>query len=528
MKNSDDIQLFRTAMALADSGQYESSLKILRHIESMQPDDAQFKFFIGLNELNLGNYQAAEVSLYKSLLLGNINVHVYQAYGTVLNFLDRFEDAIKFFNKGIKLSPDYPDIYLDKGLILIKQKRFIDALECFNKAIQLDTHYADAYKNQGVCYFELGLFQEAIGAYDASLNITTDPQVLTNKGNAYFAQKRYLDAEVCHKQAINLNKYFYEAHSNLSFLYLAQSNFSQGWNEYEHRLNTADFHTKKLNSSNELWDGKAEIDSLFIWSEQGIGDQVLYAGLFAEIQKIVKRLVVSVDQKLLSIFKRSFPSINFIGNTEILLESDYEKHIPLGSIASIFRPDVYAFKKNSVPYLLENIKCSNQILSKSNLKADGKRVLCGLSWRSSNSSIGNDKSILLDDFWQILQLENIDFVSLQYSVLASEKITAKNFDGNLTFFDDYDFYEDLDSLISLINACDIVITVSNTTAHLAGALGKKTLLLLPYSKGVIWYWNECNGKNLWYPSVTTFRQKKHGDWSGPLLELKGYLEENFD
>jgi hypothetical protein len=73
-------------------------------------------------------------------------------------------------------------------------------------------------------------------------------------------------------------------------------------------------------------------------------------------------------------------------------------------------------------------------------------------------------------------------------------------------------------------ACDFVISVSNSTAHLSGALGKETLLLLSHSVGRFWYWNEYEGSNLWYPNIKVFQQKTEGDWSHPLAELKAVLE----
>ena len=70
----------------------------------------------------------------------------------------------------------------------------------------------------------------------------------------------------------------------------------------------------------------------------------------------------------------------------------------------------------------------------------------------------------------------------------------------------------LDGLAALIAACDVVVTVSNTTAHLAGALGVPTLLMLPYSRGSLWYWHEGRDDSPWYPSIRIVRQRSPGDW----------------
>jgi ADP-heptose:LPS heptosyltransferase len=82
----------------------------------------------------------------------------------------------------------------------------------------------------------------------------------------------------------------------------------------------------------------------------------------------------------------------------------------------------------------------------------------------------------------------------------------------------------LEQVAALIQACYVVITTSNSTAHLAGALGKTTLLLLPSGKGQLWYWAEIDGHIPWYPSIQAFRQNEIGNWQHPLQAIKAVLE----
>jgi hypothetical protein len=65
-----------------------------------------------------------------------------------------------------------------------------------------------------------------------------------------------------------------------------------------------------------------------------------------------------------------------------------------------------------------------------------------------------------------------------------------------------------------------LLTISNINAHIAGALGKKTFLLAPFSKGRIWYWHDGLKQSLWYPSIQIFTQNEAGDWSLPINEIK--------
>ena len=84
------------------------------------------------------------------------------------------------------------------------------------------------------------------------------------------------------------------------------------------------------------------------------------------------------------------------------------------------------------------------------------------------------------------------------------------------------------SLTSLIDVCDFVITVSNTNAHISGALGKKTYLLLPKGKGKLWYWSSEKHKSLWYNSICIIKQKTIDVWDDPVDRLKKIIEEKFN
>ena len=80
-------------------------------------------------------------------------------------------------------------------------------------------------------------------------------------------------------------------------------------------------------------------------------------------------------------------------------------------------------------------------------------------------------------------------------------------------------------MASLIDACDFIVTISNVTAHIAGALGKKVFLMVPYEKGRIWYWHDGLKTSLWYPTVEIFTQNEIGDWSVPINEIKEKIVE---
>jgi ADP-heptose:LPS heptosyltransferase len=137
----------------------------------------------------------------------------------------------------------------------------------------------------------------------------------------------------------------------------------------------------------------------------------------------------------------------------------------------------------------------------------------GLSWVSKNPNIGHFKTARLDDLESVLRLPGCRYVDLQYGDTLAEREVLKQSAGlNVERLEDVDNTNDIDALAALIAACDLVVTVSNTTAHLAGALGKPTWVLVPYSRGRIWYWFNDRGDSPWYPRARIKRQKQGQPW----------------
>ena len=154
------------------------------------------------------------------------------------------------------------------------------------------------------------------------------------------------------------------------------------------------------------------------------------------------------------------------------------------------------------------------------LKKKGQ-FICGLSWISKNEDIGASKSMSLDILKPILSLQNIKYIDLQYNDTKAEREQFFK-ENNITInkIEDLDSFNDVEGITSLIDACDFIITVSNTNAHFAGALGKKTLLLLPKGKGRLWYWSSIKNNSLWYSSIEVIEQDFPGEWEPVIHKLK--------
>ena len=154
--------------------------------------------------------------------------------------------------------------------------------------------------------------------------------------------------------------------------------------------------------------------------------------------------------------------------------------------------------------------------------APADRILCGIAWNSTNADYGKRKSIALRTLAQALSLPFVQLVSLQYGDVDAQ-IQQVQQEAGLTVLrpPGLDCTQDLDGLGALIAACDLVVSISNTTVHLAGTIGTETWVLLEHVPD--WRWGLNGTASLWYPSVSLFRQQRAGDWSHPLRQVRQRL-----
>jgi hypothetical protein len=238
---------------------------------------------------------------------------------------------------------------------------------------------------------------------------------------------------------------------------------------------------------------------VLVWAEQGVGDEVMFGSMLGEFRGHVGKLLVQLDRRLIPLFKRSLPDdVEFFERGTVVPEDRYDSHIAIGSLGQYLRPTLESFEGKGGKYLWadpERIQAMREWLS----VKEGERVI-GLSWRSSNPETGAARSLALKDLVKSLQAPGVRFVNLQYGDVSAE-IEALERDEGITVLQcpGLDTTDDLDGLAALIEACDEVVSIGNATAHLAGALGKKTTVLLPKARS--WRWSVVGDCCPWYESI---------------------------
>lgn len=254
----------------------------------------------------------------------------------------------------------------------------------------------------------------------------------------------------------------------------------------------------------QKWDGGPFDGKLLVAAEQGLGEEILFSCMFGEIPDAT----ISCDPRLIPLFARSFPQHQFVQKGTIKDHATPDcRVIDAMELGRLYRRTAFANPKS---WLTADPHQSLDISGAIRDAMPGKRLV-GLSWGSRRLKIGDSKSVPISDMLPLFDSGHI-FFDLQYGEHQADLDIVRAAGHELYGVNGIDVTHDIDGLAALISALDVVVTCSNTTAHLAGALGKRTILLAPGGTFVLWYWGADGNRTPWYPSVEILRGPPRRTW----------------
>ena len=497
------------ALALQALGRPDEAVQQYEKAVAADPQflDAQ----LGLGNLlgTLGRQEEAARAFEAALAVRANDPDTQVRLGNTLTALGRAADAIEHFEIALSLAPSHTEAHHNLGVALQALNRNAEAIAHYERVIALAPDHPTAHMNLGNALHELNRHAEALAPLEKALALNPDyTHAHTNYANTLAALGRHDEAMAHFDQAIALEPDNAGSKFNKSQLCLALGRFAEGWELYEYRW-TALRNTQPRPYRQPVWDG-GKAGTLLAWAEQGLGDQILQSGMVPELAGRAERLVLEVEPRLVELFARSFPDVRVVALGDTLYAQPIDAHVPLGSLGRHLRPSWDTFPRRERGYLAADAARTTGLRER--LKQDGRSVI-GLSWVSHNPRSGKSKSARLADFEDILRLPNCRFVDLQYGDTSAEREAVERELGiRVERLDDIDNTNDIDGLAALISACDAVVSVSNTTAHLAGALGTPTWTLVPHGHSRIWYWFKEGERSPWYPRVHVRRQANAQPW----------------
>jgi len=533
--NSQNAEAFHFLGIIAcQTGKYPVAVDLIIH--AIEIDSKQSPFYYSLaNALReQGKFMEAIEAYQQAIRIQPNHADAYNNLGTVFINQNRIDDAIEAYQQAIQIQPNQGEAYYNLGNALHRQEKLEEAIEAYQQAIQIQPNHADAYNNLGVVLIDHEKLRESVQIYQKTLEIQPNyADAYNNLGNALREQGKLEESIRIFQKAIYIQPNHAEAHNNLAMTLLLKGDFKNGWKQYEWRRQCDNFPFEKRDFSQPFWEGTDPKDkSILVWTEQGIGDEIMFSSILPDLLNRNANVIVESDTRMVSLFQRSFPKIRFIPRqnppNSQLLNTTMDYQTPIGSLGKWFRTDNNSFILNRNTYLYACPKKTSEIRKKYQELAKEK-ILIGISWKSTGidqrqTYSKKKKSTLLEHWQPVLAQRNCYFINLQYGNVKQE-LNEFQKHNNLKIHQD----EEIDSLSSLddfaaqISALDLVISTSNTTVHLAGALGKQVWTLLPHIPD--WRWTLEREDTLWYPKMRLFRQHRIGDWSDVFQQVKSALEQ---
>jgi len=480
---------------------------------TLDPRDADAHFTYAAFLARQGDHKRA---VHHARLAASLRPEWPEALSNVGEFLrkdGRYAEAAAVHRQALTLRPDDATIKYNLATALYDAKDLDDAERIFQEVIAARKDFAAPYVNLGNIYKDRDQLDKALALFEEALGIDPTLHEAYSNIGAVFADKGWLGtALLIHDKAISLTGGSPATRFNRGVLILALGRLSEGWREYEHRFHAPKERNRPRQTPPNYWRGEdLSGKSILIWTEQGLGDEVLYASMIAEVIARARHCVIECAPRLVPVFTRTFPRATVVGwktsDVAVTPAAGIDYQLPIASLGQYFRPDFASFPSHA-GYLMADRAAVGNLRTHYEKLAGGRRIV-GLSWRSKNERAGEYKSMALPDLAPVLQVPDIFFVNLQYGDCDAELAAAREQLGVDIFQDPaVDPLTDMDLFFAQVAAMDLVITTSNTTAHVAGAQNIPAWVMLPATKGLMWYWFNKRTDSPWYPSARLIRQTK--------------------
>ena len=479
-----------------NKNEIEASILLKKAID-LNPNDYLAYFNLGIISKEKKDYKNALIYFKKVILINPSDIISLKEIGTIYEILGDTESTIKNLKSQINLDPNNVSLKIRLAAQYNLNYQYESAISEYIKALNIEP-------NNYLIYIDLGNAYKNIGDLDNALNF--------------------------YKKSLKINKKNQDVLWNMSLTYLLKGDYVNGWECFESRW----LKTNKTTLNGDPLGMKCtkenfrNAEKLLIVSEQGLGDTIQFMRYIKEIKKFHKNIVFSCQTKLHNLVRDSGIEANPVSPEDIIKFNDV-KWLPLLSI-----PGFLNVKPNnpisSKPYIRSNSKLEKKwdaIISKEDA------FIIGINWQGNpyvEQNLLKGRSFKLDEFRNISKIKKTKLLSLQKGYGSEQLMECKFRDKFVSCQKDIDNIWDFSETAAIISKCNLVITSDTSVAHLSGALGKETWVLL--QKIPDWRWGISSKETFWYPSVKLFRQNINNSWKEVMknveINLIQYLSDLYD
>ena len=521
-------QLFNKGNDALNTGNVDEAIDYFTRASKTGKTSPQVFFNLGVAHERKGNIDTA-IEAYKDAILLKLDyVKAHLQLAPLLQRKGLIEEATVHFQHAANLDHKNIDAGLTAARLLCQQERFSESVPYFTRALKerpddvlLKFEYANTLTTCNKNEQALELYYELLKVRP------NDTAMLYNTAFTLKKLGRIADAMPYYQATLTRNPNHTEAHFSLGLAYLASGDFKRGWQEYEYRWKR-NAQLSPRNFSKPQWDGSPlEGKTLLIHAEQGLGDTFQFIRYAQEVKKQQNCTIIFAAQgPIHTIISRCCPYIDRVV-TLSAIPTSFDVHIPLMSLPLIFKTEEKTIP-NHIPYIFPDKGLVEHWKQK---LAQDQNLKVGICFQGNNKystaflrAAVAAKSLPINKFAPLSELDGITLYCLQKDTGVDQlKQISPRFDLHM-FDDTFDTANGrfMDTA-AVIKNLDLVITVDTSIAHLAGAMGIPTWILLP--EPADWRWMVKRLDTPWYPkNVRLFRQPKTGDWNSVIQTIKEELQ----
>ena len=400
-----------------------------------------------------------------------------------------------------------------------------EAVEHLQRAATLLPDAVAPLRHCGIALRELGELAAAHEALVAARRAAPqDPDVAADLAFSLQCLGRTDQALALFEQTVARHPDSANAHAGFALSLLGAGDYARGWQEYEWRLRVPRGGIRR-DFPVPLWQGEdLSGRCLFVYSEQGIGDEIMFASCFHELLALAGHCVLESSKRLVPLFERSFPGATILARDRSRMP-DWSRlpaidvHVAAGSVPRFLRNRARAFPQRQA-YLRADPSRVEHWRERLIAAGPGRKV--GIAWTGGlPGTLRAARSFSLEALRPLLAMPGASYLALEFLDCGAE-VAAFNAAGGERMHWWPEALKTLDETAALVAALDLVITVTTATAHLAGALGRPTWVLVPSVPTWRYMWQ--GDRVPWYPSMRVLRGHAAGGATALVEETRVSLD----
>lgn len=478
---------FNKAFKLHSKGELDQAETIYKEILEETPDNAEVLNLLGILKIAKNELVIAEKYITKALSIKK-DAYFYENLAKVYEAKKDFTKEIEALEEAANTIACGFEIYFLLGLAYKNNIEYEKAEKTYLKAIEINPKSEKACYNLASLYLFLNKPEKAI---------------------EYFQK--------CHEINPNDKEVLYF----LSLGYLRIKDYQTGLKYFENRLcrNTAIISQQvtypNIIKKAPIWRGEDISDkTLYTYYEAGFGDMIMFARYLPELQKRCKKIILKPQKALVQLFKDNFPNVEIMN---LFYEEDkinFDVHLPFLSLPYVLglnNEEVFMHHDKYLKAVPEKVQ-----YYKENFFNNDKFKIA-IKWQG-NTYYETDRVINVEAFAPLFDIPNVKVYSAQ-TFEGSEEFEKLSSKYDIT--DLASSFKNFSDTAGALENIDLVICSDTSLAHLAGAMGKPCIVLLPYNYN--WRWHMDLTHCDWYDSVKLFRLGKKETWNELMLRVVNTL-----